>query len=102
MMNSKYENEYDLLIAKICDKQKQCVTKNKIMFSDFLNEKEQNIVKKNIKLENFFWYGDKENLDRKVLIFYPEKINEEIARKNLDKIVCAIRIDLPKEMFRRI
>ncbi len=101
-MKSKYEDEYDLLIAKICDKQKQCITKNKIMFSDFLNEKEQNIVKKNIKLKNSFWYGEEERLDRKVLIFYPEKLNEEIARRNLDKIICAIRITLPKEMFRKI
>ena len=94
-MNNK--NEDDLLIAKIMDKKRSCDTKNKITYSDFLNEREQMIVTKNIRPDNAFFFGGNDNADRKILIFCPDKLNEEIVRKTMDSILSVIRISLPNE-----
>ena len=90
-------NEDDLLIAKVMDKKKQCERTNKLTYTDFLNEREQMIVLKNIKLENAFFFGGNYNSERKILIFYPDKLNEEMARKNINSILSVIRIELPNE-----
>lgn len=92
------DDENDLLIAKVIDKQKICNTRNKITYTDFFNEKDQAIIEKNIKLNHAFFYGGNENADRKILVFYPEKISEEIAKRNLNTILSVLRIDLPNEM----
>ena len=93
----KTDNDDDLLIAKILDKEKFCKNKNIITFSDFLNEREQSIIKKNIKLNNALFFGGNENSDRKVLFFYPDKLNEELALKSIYSILKVIRIILPNE-----
>lgn len=92
-------NEDKILVAKILDKQKECKVKNKLSYSDFLNEKDVRIIQKNINLENCFFDGAIENADRKILIFYPEKLTEQMAKKNINKIFSIIRIELPKEMY---
>lgn len=101
-MKNKYESDDEILLAKIEDKQRLANIKNKITYSDFLNDKEQAIIKKKVKLENCFWFGEDNNLDRKVLIFYPEKLNEDILKKNLDDIISVVRIELPSDMKRRV
>lgn len=90
-------NDDDLLIAKVMDKNKQCERTNKLTYTDFLNEREQMIVLKKIKLENAFFFGGNYNSERKILIFYPDKLNEEMAKKNIDSILSVIRIELPNE-----
>ena len=77
----KYKDtEYKMLVAKLIDKYEIAKTKNKIAYTDFLNISERSIVEKIIKEErinNYVFYGGKEETDRVVLIFYPEKITEE-------------------------
>lgn len=90
--------EEDLLIAKVLDKQKYCLAKNKITYTDFLNHREKMIIQKSVKIKNCFWYGVNENADREILVFYPDKLNEEIARRGLSKIVSVIRIVLPNDL----
>lgn len=92
-------DENKILVAKILDKQQNCLSKNRITYSDFLNEKDIMLIQKNVKLENCFFYGILENADRKIIVFYPEKISEEMAKQNLNKILSVIRIELPKEMY---
>lgn len=92
------DDENDLLIAKVWDKKKFCDTRNKITYTDFLNEKEQTIISRNMNLGNAFFYGGNENADRKILVFYPEKIDEELARKSLNSVLSVLRIELPNEM----
>lgn len=88
------KDENDLLIAKVLDKKKICNSKNKITYTDFLNEKEQRVIEKNVKLKNAFFYGVNENADRKILVFYPEKLTEELVRKSLKSVLSGIRIIL--------
>lgn len=92
------KSDDELLLAKVADKQKICGSKNRITYTDFLNKKEQVLISKNINLKNCFFYGVNDNADRKILVFYPEKFNEELARKMLDKILAVIRIELPNDL----
>ena len=98
----KYKNsEYKLLIAKLIDKYEFSKNKNKITYTDFLNISEISIVKKVLKEENisnFVIFGGKEDADRSVLIFYPEKISKEMVEKNYEKIFEVIRIKLPNNI----
>lgn len=87
-----------ILIAKILDKQKFCLSKNKITYSDFLNQREKMIVQKNLSLRNYFFYGVCDNADREILVFYPEKMNEELAINALKTEITVIRVDLPNNL----
>lgn len=90
-------SEDDLLIAKVLDKKRICDSKNKITYTDFLNEREQLIVSKKLRLENAFFFGGNENATRKVLFFYPDKLNEDIARRALGSFLSVVRIVIPNE-----
>lgn len=94
------ESEEELLLSKIEDKIKFTKTKNKITYTDFLNIQERSIVEKflrNEKINNYFCYGGNENAERVIFVFYPEKINQEIAKKNLENILSVIKIENSKE-----
>jgi RNA-binding protein YlmH len=97
----KIDSQNELLFAKINDKIRFCVTKNKITHTDFFTEPE--IVKINkflnsINYKNYFWNGVRENADRKMLFFYPEKLSLEMAKSQIDKTLALIRITLPSSL----
>lgn len=94
-------DEEKLLIAKIQDKIRFCKTKNKIVNTDFLQLAEVGIAKKVLKQEeftNYFFFGGRESADRNVLVLYPEKLSEEMAKQNISSIIEVIRIILPNEL----
>lgn len=98
----EYKNQDDrLFVAKVLDKINFTKTKNKIQYTDFLNLYEQeiclNIVRK-LNLNRFYFFGGEENTERKILVIYPEKLTEEMSRKNDSSIISIIRIELPKEL----
>ena len=98
LSREKYKNsEYKLLVAKLIDKYEFSKNKNKITYTDFLNISEVSVVKsilKEEKIRNYIIYGVRENADRCLLIFYPEKFSKEIVEKNFEKIFKVIRIEL--------
>ena len=102
LSREKYKNsEYKLLIAKLIDKYEFSKTKNKITYTDFLNISEISVVKrvlKEEKIQNYIIYGGKEETDRSLVIFYPEKFSEEMVEKNFEKIFEVIRIKLPNNI----
>lgn len=92
------DSEFKILVAKVIDKYEFCKTRNKITFTDFLNISEISIIEKILKEEkinNYSFFGGKEDADRSILIFYPEKISKEMLEKNYEKILNVIRIELP-------
>lgn len=95
----KYKNsENKLLVAKIIDKVEFCRTRNKITYTDFLDISELSVAKKVLseeKVNNCIIYGGRENADRNIIIFYPEKFSREMVTKNFYKILEVIRIKLP-------
>ena len=93
--------ENKLLIAKIEDKIRICKTKNKITNSEFLNEYQIEYIKKELiklKEKNCFFFGGYEDAIRKILVCFPEKIGKEEVLKNINEIICSIKIELPNEI----
>ena len=99
---NEYKNQEErILVAKILDKIEFTKTKNKIQATDFLNITEQEIalnILKKIEYKNYYFFGGNEGAERKVLIIYPEKLTEEMSRKNDNKIITVIRIKLPNDL----
>ena len=97
-----YKNQDDkLLLAKVLDKIEFCKNRNKIEYTDFLNLVQQDLINKflkKIKFENYYFFGGAGEAERKVLILYPEKLTEEMARKNHSKIMSIIKIKVPIEL----
>ena len=94
------DSEESLLISRIQDKIKFTKTKNKITYTDFLNIQEISLVEKFLKTEKidrYFSYGGNENSERVIFVFYPDKIDEEMAKKSLQNILSVIKIDNSKE-----
>ena len=95
----KYSTQEDkLLIAQILDKLEFCKTRNKIESTDFLNLYEQNLVNElleKINFENYYFFGGNVQAERKVLVFFPQKLTKEIAMRNNSKIISVIKIKLP-------
>lgn len=88
------------LYSRIDDKIKLSKTKNKILYTDFLNNIEINKVSKylsKIKFKQYVLFGGFENAERKICVIYPEKFSEDMVEKNYEKIVSVIRINLPNE-----
>lgn len=97
-----YKNEEDkLLIAKIEDKYNFSKTKNKITYTDFLNVQEKSVAVKYLqenRINQYVFYGVREEADRSILIFYPDKISIDQLEKNYKSIISVIRILLPDEL----
>lgn len=99
---SDYRNQEDkLLLSKVLDKLEFSKRKNKIEYTDFFNLQEQDLIDnflKKIKFSNYYFFGGKGEAERKILIIYPEKLTEEMARKNHNKMISIIKIKLPIEL----
>ena len=98
----KYKDgEFKLLVAKAIDKYNFCKTRNKITYTDFLNISEIAILKRIFKSEhinNYVFFGGKDETDRSILIFYPEKLSIELVEKNYNKILKIVRIKFPNNI----
>lgn len=92
----------ELTFSKIDDKIKFCNSKNKITHTDFFTEPEIIKIEKYLNqkaIHNFFFFGGQPECDRKMLFFYPQKLDYEMAFKNVFKILKIIRITLPNNLF---
>lgn len=102
ILNKYTRPEDKMLISKMLDKVKLTQTKNAIEYTDFLDNYQQQLLHKVIqqeKIQNVIFAGGIENAERKILLFYPEKLSA-MAEKNINAIspIQCIRIQLPKEM----
>ena len=86
-----------LLIAKMRDKEKLCKIKNKITYTDFLDMYQKSILLKEIK-EDYIIFGGYDNAEREILLFYPDKIEKDIAKKYFYNLLKVIRITLPNDL----
>ncbi len=103
ILNKYSKPEDKLLISKMLDKMKLAQTKNSTQYLDFLDLYEQNLLQKIIKqekIENNLFHGGIEEAERKILLFYPDKLSELVKQRPQNILpVKAIRINLPKEMY---
>lgn len=99
---SDYKNQEDkLLLAKVLDRLDITRTRNKIEYTDFLNLYEQELVDKflkKIKFERYYFFGGIGEAERKILIVYPEKLTEEMVRKNHSKMISVVKIKLLQDI----
>lgn len=89
-----------ILLAQVADKIEFASKRDKIECTDFLDMYQISLVEsylRKINFKNFILYGGFEEAERKILIIYPEKYNEEMVQKNYNKMIKAIRITLPEE-----
>ena len=103
VLNKYSKPEDKLLISKMFDKLELSNRKNKVEYMDFLDLSQQKLLRKILnseKMKNYIFYGVIENAERKILLFYPEKLSDLIKNniKSILPIKC-IRIKLPKEMY---
>lgn len=105
ILNNYSKPEDKLLIAKMIDKNEMSCAKNKIEYTDFLDEYQQNLLIKIIHKEKMLYYilnGGIDDAQRKIILFYPSKLSD-IAKDNYNKLlpIKCIRIVLPKELHNK-
>ncbi len=86
-----------ILIAKMRDKEKICKVKNKITYTDFLDIYQKSILLREVKEKNII-FGGYEGAEREILLFYPDKLEKNIAKQYFDSILKVIRISLPNDL----
>jgi len=92
-----------ILISKIFDKIKFSKTRNKITNSEFLNEFQINVIKNElskIKEKNYIFTGGYETAESKILVAYPEKLDN--IYEHVNDILKAIKIELPNEIHGKL
>lgn len=100
---SKYKKpEEKLILSKIFDKISFCETRNQIQVTDFLDLAQQELITKFLKSQkqqNYILFGGFEEAERKVIIFYPEKLESLIIENKIDfnEWIKVLRITLPNE-----
>ena len=102
ILNKYKKPEEKLILSKILDKISFCETRNQIQVTDFLDLAEQQLITKFLKLqkqENYILFGGFEEAERKVIIFYPEKLESLIIENKIDfnEWIKVLRITLPNE-----
>ena len=104
----KYKNEEEkLFVAKILDKIRLAKTRNQIVNTDFLDMHQRKISEEILNIEkekNHQFYIPVEELEKYMLIIYPDKYEEifKYNRYDYSKIVSLIRITLPNELKGKI
>ncbi len=99
----KSNDKEKVLLAKVLDRIRISKTKNKIVSTDFLDEHEQRIVLDllmKMKIRNYKIWGGFENAERKILIVYPEKLENIFINEipNKEEYLSIIRIILSKQL----
>lgn len=99
MIEKDYEEK--IFISKIKDKIEYCKNKNVITYTDFLDISKKGLaleVIKNEKFNNYIINNSTDEFEREIIIFYPEKLDRQIAKSHFEKIVEIIRIENPKQL----
>ena len=102
ILNKYKKPEEKLILSKILDKISFCEKRNQIQVTDFLDLAQQELITKFLKLqkqENYILFGGFEEAERKVIVFYPEKLESLIKENKIDfnEWIKVLRITLPNE-----
>ena len=100
LLDRGYKPEEKLLISKMFDKMELCKQRNRITYTDFLDTYEQKILQKILNSYDgkYLFCGGTENVERKILVFYPKEIQEDRLNAELENILVGIRIVLPQKL----
>lgn len=96
-----YKKQEDkLCLSQVLDKIEMSERRGKIEYTDFLDMYQVALVEnflRKMQFQKYKLYGGYEEAERKVLIIYPEEFDDNMLKKNYDKILKVIRIQLPEE-----
>ena len=98
----RYKKDEQMLISKMLDKMEESKKKNKITNTDFLDRYQIRICEetlKKLKFSNYIFYGGYNEAERRIILFYPEKLKFIIEDNKFTNKLCAIRIRLPNELY---
>lgn len=99
-LSKQQKDEDKFLIAKILDKIKFSNNRNRFECSEFLDLRQQSLVKEALeirKLNNYNFCGGYDDAERKILITFPYDINFDINNV-INQFLCVIEINLPNEL----
>lgn len=97
------QKEDKIFISSLLEKREQANKKNQIVSTDFLDGYQikitQQLLKKEKIVNHIFW-GGYENAQRKLAIFYPEKLieKETLWKKQKTEQIKVLRFTLPKSI----
>ena len=92
--------EKKLCLAQVQDKIEMSKRKNKVENTDFLDMYQISLVKKYLReknITNYELYGGYEEAERKILVIYPEEIEDYVLKKTYNDIIKIVRVELPEE-----
>lgn len=100
-----YKKQEDkICLSQVLDKIEFAEKRGKLETTDFLDMYQISLVEnflRKIKYENYKLYGGYEEAERKILIAFPEKFNEDMLKKNYPKMLKVIKIELPEEEYNK-
>ena len=95
-LTKQQKDEDKILIAKVLDKLKFAENRNRIETTDFLDLREQAIVKEMLELRksnNYKFWGGYEDTERNIVVFSNNL--EFIKQEEINNFLAIIRITLP-------
>jgi len=99
----EYKKQEDkLCLSQVLDKIDLSKKREKIESTDFLDMYQVSLVEnflRKIQFTNYSLFGGYSEAERKILIIYPEKYDQNMLEKNYAKFLKIIRITLPQEEY---
>lgn len=96
-----YKKEEDkLLVAKMLDQLEACKRKNKVTYTNFVDERQRGLLQKvlnRIQEQDYINDGGSKEAQRTIFLFYPHQLTREIIEKNYLKTIQIIEINLPNK-----
>lgn len=94
------KQEDKICLSQVLDKIEFSKTREKLESTDFLDMYQvalvENLLRK-IQFKNYKLFGGYEQAERKILIIYPDKYDENMVAKNYNKLLKIVRVKLPQE-----
>lgn len=94
------KQEDKICLSQVLDKIEFSKTREKLESTDFLDMYQVSLVEnflRKIQFKNYKLFGGYDDAERKILIIYPDKYDENMLAKNYDKLLKIVRIKLPQE-----
>ncbi len=100
LLNEYKRQEDKICLAQVLDKIEFSKTREKLECTDFLDMYQVALVEnflRKMQFKNYKLYGGYEEAERKILIVYTDKYDENMLAKNYNKLLKVVRIKLPEE-----
>lgn len=94
------KQEDKICLSQVLDKIEFSNTRERLENTDFLDMYQVSLVEnflRKIQFKNYKLLGGYDDAERKILIIYPDKYDENMIAKNYNKLLKVVRIKLPQD-----